>query len=366
VSRNKNNKFILLTIDVEDWFQVENFKPWIPFNTWPSYELRIEKNTHRLLDLFDSITYRKKSKISGLPRSMQSQFNWGRSCLTKNPIKATFFILGWVAERLPHLVREIHSRGHEVASHGYTHNLCNECSSDELKADLIRSKKLLEDIIGDRVYGYRAPSFSINNDILKIMEDCGYLYDSSYNSFNLHGRYGKISLDGLKKNGIAFNVSETFFELPISNISFKMNPSRLLEKFQFCLSSKKKKILTTDIQVVFRGLKSDSDTEIRQKGKFYKNLVIPCGGGAYFRIIPSPLFKIGIKTILKKENAYLFYMHPWEIDPEQPRVNGASISYRFRHYINLNKTFSKLENLIEKLKDCHFITCMQYLTQRDL
>jgi len=342
----KQNRFILLTIDVEDWFQVENFKPWIPFNNWSSYELRVEKNTHRLLDLFDTFTLTRNPEPA-----------------TRNPIKATFFSLGWIAERLPHLVREIHSRGHEIASHGYAHNLCSECSPDELKADLIRSKKLLEDIIGDRVYGYRAPSFAINNDILKIMEDCGYLYDSSYNSFNLHGRYGKISLDGLKKNGIAFNVSETFFELPISNISFKMNPSRLLEKFQFCLSSKKKKILTTDIQVVFRGLKSDSDTEIRQKGKFYKNLVIPCGGGAYFRIIPSPFFKIGIKTILKKENAYLFYMHPWEIDPEQPRVNGAPISYRFRHYINLNKTFSKLANLIEKLKDCHFITCMQYLTQ---
>jgi polysaccharide deacetylase family protein (PEP-CTERM system associated) len=326
VSRNKNNNFILLTIDVEDYFQVENFKPWIPFNTWSSYELRVEKNIHRLLDLFDTFTLTRNPKP--LPHEIHNSDSEANLIGARNPIKATFFILGWIAERLPNLVREIHSRGHEVASHGYAHKLCSECSPDESKADLIRSKKLLEDIIGDRVYGYRAPSFAINNDILKIIKDCGYQYDSSYNSFNLHGRYGKISLDGIEKNGIAVKIpntqhpvedpgfpigaSSTFYELPISNVQFE-------------------------------------------------RLVIPWGGGSYFRIIPFPLFKMGIKTILKKENAYLFYMHPWEIDPEQPRVNGASISYRFRHYINLNKTFSKLSNLIDKLKNYHFLTCMQYL-----
>jgi len=299
----KDKNSILLTIDVEDWFQVENFKTWIPFSTWSTRELRVEKNTYRLLDLFDTFVSTRNPKPG-----------------TRNQITATFFILGWIAERLPHLVREIHSRGHEVASHGYIHNLYNDFSSDELKADLIRSKKLLEDIIGDRVYGYRAPSFGINNDVLNIIKNCGYLYDSSYNSFYLHGRYGKISLDAKETNGIAIIISKTqhpasstFYELPISNVQFE-------------------------------------------------RLVIPWGGGAYFRIIPSFLFKMGVKTILEKENAYLFYIHPWEIDPEQPRVDSVPIYYRFRHYINLNKTFSKLENLIEKLKDCHFLTCMQYLT----
>ena len=151
------NHSFLLTIDVEDWFQVENFKKYIPFASWSSYELRVEKNTHRILDLLDSASF--KFQVSSFK------------------ISATFFVLGWLAERLPHLVREIHSRGHEIASHGYYHNLCNEQSHEELKTDLYNSKSFLEDIIGTQVYGYRAPSFAINNDILKIIEDCGYLYD---------------------------------------------------------------------------------------------------------------------------------------------------------------------------------------------
>jgi polysaccharide deacetylase family protein (PEP-CTERM system associated) len=180
------NHYFLLTIDVEDWFQVENFKKYIPFSSWSSYELRVEKNTHRILDLLDSASF--KFQVSSLK------------------ISATFFVLGWLAERLPHLVREIHSRGHEVASHGYCHNLCNEQSHEDLKADLCDSKSLLEDIIGNQVYGYRAPSFAINNDILKIIEDCGYLYDSSYNSFSMHGRYGQVSLSRNGTTGIAFRI----------------------------------------------------------------------------------------------------------------------------------------------------------------
>ncbi|MDY7036192.1 MAG: polysaccharide deacetylase family protein, partial [Thermodesulfobacteriota bacterium] len=113
---------ILLTIDVEDWFQVENFKQWIPFSSWQSYELRVEKNTHYLLDILDSIKLDKKTNPTPSP-------------------KGTFFVLGWIGERLPHLIREIHSRGHEVASHGYCHTLCKECSSEDLREDLIDSKK---------------------------------------------------------------------------------------------------------------------------------------------------------------------------------------------------------------------------------
>jgi len=180
---------ILLTIDVEDWFQVENFKEYIPFDSWSSCELRVEKNTHRLLDLLDSVNF--KFQVSSFK------------------ISATFFILGWIAEKLPNLVKEIHARGHEVASHGYYHNLCNDSSSDDLRKDLIDSKRLLEDIIGDRVYGYRAPSFSINAEVLKIIEDCGYLYDSSYNSFSMHGRYGQISLSQNGQKGIANKILRT-------------------------------------------------------------------------------------------------------------------------------------------------------------
>ena len=297
IIKMKDNNSILLTIDVEDWFQVENFKPWIPFSSWSSCELRVEKNTHRLLDLFDSCN---EHPTAGNGRNEKPH--------------ATFFVLGWIAERLPQLVREIHNRGHEVASHGYNHNLCSECPSDDLKTDLINSKKLLEDIIGDRVYGYRAPSFAISNNILKIIQDCGYLYDSSYNSFALHGRYGHVDLSGRPTNGFAVKLSEKFYELPISNIKLKSR-------------------------------------------------VFPLGGGCYFRLIPFLIFKLGVQSILKKEKTYLFYMHPWEIDPEQPKVRRASFQYKFRHSLNLNKTAPRLSKLIDTFHQSRFITCGQYLEE---
>jgi len=306
---------LLFTIDVEDWFQVENFKQYIPFSSWSSHELRVEKNTHRLLNLLDSASSHHLATRNSQPE-------------TRNPIYATFFVLGWIAERLPHLVKEISSRGHEIASHGYYHHLCNDCSPDDLKKDLIKSKSLLEDIVGFPVYGYRAPSFSISDDTLKIIEDCGYLYDSSYNSFAIHGRYGQISPFQNGQKGIAYKIPrtpnsklatrnsqlETFYELPISNLRFA-------------------------------------------------HQVFPWGGGGYFRLIPFPLFRLGVRSILKKENAYLFYMHPWEIDENQPRVDEAFVFYKFRHYINLSKTHRKLSKLIESFAHCNFITCSQYLNE---
>jgi len=317
---------ILLTIDVEDWFQVENFKQYIPFSSWPSHKLRVEKNTHRILNLLDSYSLEQAEGLrrrrivldhfhpESDPDKKKSNKSW-KSCLTKtNSPKATFFVLGWIAERLPHLVREIHSRGHEVASHGYCHNLCIECSPKDLRTDLINSKNLLEDIIGDRVYGFRAASFSINNNILKIIEGCGYLYDSSYNSFALDGRHGQLDLSHNNKNGVAANISDTFYELPISNVKLM-------------------------------------------------KVVLPWGGGGYFRLIPFSLFKIGIEFILRKENDYLLYLHPWEIDYDQPRVNGSSLFYKFRHYVNLSKTHSKLSKLIENFPHCSFITCTQYIDE---
>ena len=336
--------YILLTIDVEDWFQVENFKRYIPFASWSSYELRVEKNTHRLLDLLDSISVKQslidnqhlvtsskqpdfsihelKSKVQNSasrtkylkPSNSKNPINPTNTINTKNSPKGTFFVLGWIAERLPHLVQEIHSRGHEVASHGYLHNMSNKQSYEDLKKGFGCSKKLLEDITGSPVYGLRTPNFSISDDILKIIEECGYLYDSSFNSFVMHSRYGQIELSQSVRNGIAVKISDKFYELPISNLKFA-------------------------------------------------HQVFPWGGGGYFRLIPFPLFKIGVKFILGKENAYLFYFHPWEIDPEQPKVNQASSFYKFRHYINLSKTHRKLSKLIESFAHCNFITCSQYLNE---
>ncbi len=288
---------LLLTIDVEDWFQVENFKQWIPFSSWSSCESRVEKNTHWLLDLFDSFNG-KRQTVNGEQKKLHT----------------TFFILGWIAQHLPHLVSEIHDRGHEVASHGLSHSLCSECSPEELRKDLNDSKKLLEDITGAAVYGYRAPNFSIDDDSLKMIEDCGYLYDSSFNSFGMNERYGQVALSDNDKTGIAYQVSDTFYELPISNMNL---------------------------------------------GK----RIFPWGGGGYFRMMPFSLFRWGVQSILKKEKNYLFYMHPWEIDPDQPRVNEASRICKFRHYVNLDKTQSRLSILLDTFNHCRFPTCHQYLQQ---
>lgn len=284
---------ILITVDVEDWFQVENFKRWIPYSSWPSYALRVDRNTCNLLDFFDSFNTQ----------------NGGR----KKSVKATFFILGWLAERLPGLVRKIVERGHEIASHGYGHELCTKMTRDRLDQDLIRSKKLIEDIAGVEISGYRAPSFAIDNRILEKIRESGYLYDSSYNSFALHGRYGRLKhTDRIKKKGIALEIADGFYEMPISNIKIGGH-------------------------------------------------TLPWGGGGYFRMIPLWCFKIGMKLILRADGAYMFYMHPWEIDPDQPRMNQAAPFFRFRHYINLGKTAEKLFRMIDSSTGARFVTCREYL-----
>jgi polysaccharide deacetylase family protein (PEP-CTERM system associated) len=292
-SVESKNPAILITIDVEDWFQVENFKPWISFSSWDSYTLRVEVNTHKLLDLFDSINFKSTNS---------------------KKVKVTFFILGWLADRLPHLVKEIQSRGHEVASHGYSHKMCDCQPSVDLREDLIQSKNRLEDITGQPVFGFRAPSFSINDEILPMIEDSGYLYDSSYNSFENHDRYGHLNLNSYLEKGGVFQISDRFFELPISNLKVA-------------------------------------------------NRIVPWGGGGYFRMIPFRLFQAGVRRILKQDGLYCFYMHPWEIDPDQPRVKQASCYFKLRHYINIGGTFKKLSFFMSSFEECSFLTCRQYLEQ---
>jgi polysaccharide deacetylase family protein (PEP-CTERM system associated) len=297
------NHSILLTFDVEDWFQVENFKQCIPFSAWPKCELRVEKNIHRILDLLDSI-------------KLPSTYDSAMSPEQYRPIRATFFVLGWIAERLPHLVREIQARGHEIASHGYEHKLCKDQPVNDLKNDLDKSKKLLEHVTGNPVYGYRAPSFSIDHAALRIAKECGYLYDSSFNSFRLNRRYGKISLTNKGNNGVYHLISNNFYELPISNLKIG-------------------------------------------------NRIVPWGGGGYFRLIPLSLFIKGVDKILKEKGAYLFYLHPWEIDSDQPKVERIKILYKFRQYINISKTLDKFSNLLENLVNCRFETCYQYLISHE-
>ena len=375
----KNN--ILLTIDVEDWFQVENFKPCIPFETWDQRELRVERNVHLLLDLFDSVESAGKpgslegGKV-GTKAGIEDQnkelnepnqlINFGESVYKSHAaapasnkqhttyykhtkkVRCTFFVLGWLADRLPTLVREIQSRGHEIASHGYNHKLPDQLSATDLKTDLTDSKKRLEDLVGSPVSGYRAPSFAINDHILKSIEDCGYRYDSSYNSFGLHGRYGKISLNGAGKKGIAYKFSDKFYELPVSNFYIK-------NLFSF---ARPVKLFEKDSEANLTGEHSALSSGRNKKKRF----VLPWGGGGYFRLLPSFAFHWGIKAILKRQNAYMIYVHPWEIDPDQPRVEKASVGFKFRHYTNLNKTKTRLKLLIESFDHCQFVTCSQYLT----
>lgn len=294
-SFDRLNSSILLTFDVEDWFQVENFRAHCPESTWNAQPLRVEQSTVRLLDLLDEAS--ENGAALGRP---------------KKPIRATFFVLGWVARRCPSLVRRIHERGHEVASHGDGHHLCRTQSRRALKEDLTASKALLEDILGCPVRGYRAPGFSVDDDIVNLVRDAGYAYDSSYNSFGCNPRYGRLHLRGARRSGIAAHLPNGLMELPVSNLEFHA-------------------------------------------------IRLPWAGGGYFRLLPSPCFHWGARTILQRDGAYVFYLHPWELDPEQPRVVAASRLSRFRHYFNLNHTATRLRSFLNTFRSCHFPTCWQYL-----
>ena len=287
--QHRNPPTLLLTIDVEDWFQVENLRPWFPPSEWHAQPLRVEANTHRLLDLFDTFDH---------------------------PVKATFFILGWIADKCPRLVREIHQRGHEVASHGFKHLLCSQMDPPGLAADLRKSKHILEAIIGAPIHGYRAPNFSIDDHTLQQIRQCGYRYDASYNCFERHHRYGHITQKGFPRNGLAIRLDPNFHELPISNLTLA-------------------------------------------------GQTIPWGGGGYFRFLPSLVFNTGVRHILRQSGAYHFYMHPWEVDPDQPRVQCANGFNTWRHYLNLRKTHSRLQRMIARFQHCRFLTCSQYLDAID-
>mgnify|MGYP006297171091 CR=1 FL=1 len=271
----------LFTVDVEDWFQVENFKPWITEDTWHQRELRVEDNVNRLLSL-----------LEGYP--------------------STFFILGWVADRLPNLVRAIADQGHEVASHGYGHRMCHAMAPEDLIQDLTRSKHLLEDITGAQVVGFRAPSFSIDHSTFGLLEQCGYRYDSSYNSFEANPRYGHLDLSRYGQNGRGYKITNHFHELPLSNLPLSRH-------------------------------------------------TLPWSGGGYFRLFPYQVFRQGVRRILSRQGYYLFYMHPWEIDPGQPRVTDADRLSRFRHYCNLKTTYKKLQRMLGDHAYCRFSTCREFL-----
>lgn len=255
-----------MSVDVEDWFQVENLKPVIPRSSWDSRERRVERNTMRILEL-----------------------------LEEGEARATFFVLGWVAERHPGLIRRIAEAGHEIASHGYGHDLLYKLTEAEFRADVDRSKKLLEDTTGKQVVGYRAPSFSITDWAVSILRDMGFEYDSSVFPTVAHDRYGRLS--GVDAGEPILELRPNFFEVCIS-----------------CLP--------------------------------LGNRGLPWGGGGYFRMIPYLPWQAGVRRILSSGSPYVFYIHPWEIDPGQPRVAGLGRLSRFRHYLNLDRCEDRYRALV--------------------
>ena len=255
-----------MSIDVEDWFQVENLKRAIPRSSWPERELRVTRNTELMLAM-----------------------------LAEHDARATFFVLGWVAERCPDLVRRIAGGGHEVASHGFDHELLNALTPDEFREDVRRSQALLEDLSGQRLRGYRAPSFSITDWAIPILRELGFEYDSSVFPTVAHDRYG--SLAGIETEATIIELAPGFHEVCIS-----------------CL------------QLAGRGL--------------------PWGGGGYFRLLPYGVFRRGMARIRASGEPYVFYIHPWEIDPGQPRVTGLAATHRFRHYVGIDRAERRWRSLL--------------------
>lgn len=258
-----------LTVDLEEYFHVSNFSSVVPEQAWPSLESRVERNTLKLLDLLDGAG-----------------------------VRATFFVLGWAAERHPGLVREIHRRGHEVACHGYSHKLIARQTPEEFLKDLRRAKALLEETIGEAVIGYRAPSFSLGSRApwaLEILAGLGFVYDSSLFPIH-HHRYG--APNGARFiHRIAVNGS-ALWEVPLSTV-------RLL------------------------------------------GMNLPMGGGGYFRLYPYAVTRWGLRRLNQEAQPAVFYIHPWEVDPEQPRVPASPLS-RFRHYVNLHRTEGRLRQLLQE------------------
>jgi polysaccharide deacetylase family protein (PEP-CTERM system associated) len=262
-----------LTVDVEDYFHVSALAPSIDRDSWASRESRVVGNTKRLLELFD-------------------QFG----------ARGTFFVLGWVAERHPQLVKDIAVRGHEIACHGLSHRLVYEQSPEEFREESRRSKRLLEDITGAAVLGYRAASYSIVRRSLWALDtlvELGFAYDSSIFPVR-HDRYGMPDAERMPHR-LATPAGKAIVEWPLSTAR------------------------------VF-GVK------------------LPVSGGGYFRLLPYWLTRRGLKSINDREaRPFIFYLHPWEIDPAQPRVSAGWLS-RFRHYTNLHKCEARLRQLLQEFR----------------
>jgi hypothetical protein len=346
----------ILTIDLEDYFQVHAFSDVIRYEDWNKFECRIERNTDRLLSILNDVT--QNSSLNGSLRNPHSAI--------RIPIKATFFVLGWIAEQYPDLIRRIQKEGHEIACHGYAHKLIYTQSEQEFREDIRKAKVILEDITGSSVIGYRAPSYSITNKskwAFEVLIEEGFQYDSSIFPIR-HDFYGMpeaprfpfvVSLNGASN----FEFSVLNFELGTAAPQFG-STSALNNSFTHSLNSSKKpqsSVLTNNSTFNTQNSKFIIEFPLSTLKLFGQNF--PISGGGYFRLFPYSLIRNGLKSINQKERKpFIFYMHPWELDPEQPRVKGLSSRSNFRHYVNLDKTEIKFKRL---LSDFQFSPIRQLL-----
>ena len=276
-----------LSVDVEDYFHASAFDRIVSRDKWSALDSRVAANTHRLLDHFD-----------------------------ESGVKATFFTLGWIAEHHRGLVREIAARGHEVASHGYHHQLVYMLTPQQFRQDVRAAKMALEDTIGREVIGFRAPSFSIvaaSLWALDVLIEEGYRYDSSIFPIH-HDRYG---IPGARRHVHRIErAAGTLIELPASTV----------------------RVGTVNL---------------------------PIAGGGYFRLLPYAFTRWGIRKVNVAEGApVVFYMHPWEIDPHQPRMDVGPAT-RWRHYGGLDRVASRLVRLVKDFRFDTVATVLQ-LTPRDV
>jgi len=255
-----------LTIDVEDYFQVSALAPYIARSEWENRDCRVERNVDRILRMLDD-----------------------------HAARATFFTLGWIADRYPQLVRRIVDGGHELASHGYAHQRANEQDQASFLADIGRAKRVLEDISGLEVQGYRAPSFSIGDTnpwAFDCIRSTGYKYSSSIYPIR-HDHYG---MPGAPR--FAHRIREGLLEVPV--------------------------------------------TTMRMLARNW-----PAGGGGYFRLMPYAMSRWLLRRVNEVDRQpAIFYFHPWEIDDTQPRIDGIDLKTRFRHYVNLGRTERRLRRLL--------------------
>lgn len=266
----------VMSIDLEEWFQVTNFEKNIERSSWDQCLSRVEEIMPRLLDIFK-----------------------------EHDVTATFFVLGWLAQRHTRLIRRIHQEGHEIASHGYDHRLVSSLTRAEFREQLKTSKDILQEIIGQRIDGYRAPSYSFQKETPWVIEElieAGFLYDSSMFPF---GRRCCPELCSSREPNLFQHQGKRLVEYPLSIV------------------------------------------------KLY-GMDMPIAGGGYFRLLPYGIVKQGIEKLNRQKKAAFMYFHPWEFDPDQPRVETASWLSKFRHYVNLERNEGKLVRLVKDFRFASF------------